>query len=75
VGLLHIHHGEESFYCIEGGMIETPDGKQMSIPAGTAGITRRDAPHGAFKVVGDKTIKFVTVHVVDKGVPLYDKLK
>jgi hypothetical protein len=24
------------------------------------------------KLVGDKTVKLVTVHVVDKGKPLYD---
>jgi hypothetical protein len=32
-------------------------------------------PHGALKVVGDKPFKFVTVHIVDKGAPLYDKPK
>jgi mannose-6-phosphate isomerase-like protein (cupin superfamily) len=74
-GSLHVHHGEEAFYFIEGGMIETPDGKQMPLPTGAAGINRRDMPHGAFKVVGDKPVKFITVHVVDKGAPLYDKPK
>jgi mannose-6-phosphate isomerase-like protein (cupin superfamily) len=72
---LHIHHGEEAFYIIEGATVETPDGKQMSIPTGTAGINRRDVPHGALKVVGDKPLKFITVHIVDKGAPLYDKPK
>jgi mannose-6-phosphate isomerase-like protein (cupin superfamily) len=75
VGVLHIHHGEEAFYVIEGATVETPDGKQMEIPTGTAGINRRDVPHGALKVVGDKPFKFVTVHIVDKGAPLYDKPK
>jgi mannose-6-phosphate isomerase-like protein (cupin superfamily) len=74
-GFLHIHHGEETFYFIEGGMVETPDGKKMEIPSGTAGINGRDVPHGAIKVVGDKPLKFVTVHIVDKGAPLYDKPK
>ena len=32
----------------------------------------RDAPHAGWKVVGDRSIKIVTVHVVDKGKPLYD---
>ena len=35
----------------------------------------RDAPHAGWKVVGDKSIKIVTVHVVDKGKPLYDWVK
>ena len=75
VGSLHVHHGEEAFYVIEGGMVETSDGKQVSFPTGATGINRRDVPHGAFKVVGDNSIKFITVHIVDKGAPLYDKPK
>jgi quercetin dioxygenase-like cupin family protein len=75
VSVLHIHHGEEAFYVIEGATVETPDGKQIEIPTGTAGLNRRDVPHGALKVVGDKPFKFVTVHIVDKGAPLYDKPK
>jgi len=46
---LHIHHGEEPYYFLEGGTIETPDGKQVTIPSGATGITARDVPHGAFK--------------------------
>ena len=72
---LHIHHGEESFYVMEGGTIELPDGKQVLFPTGTTGINRRDAPHGAFKVVGDKAIKYLSVHIVDKDKPLYDTPK
>src|SRR3954463_6897617 len=45
---LHIHHGEESFYVVEGGMVELPDGKQVPFPAGTTATNRRDVPHGAF---------------------------
>ena len=70
---LHIHHGEESFYILEGGAIELPDGKQVPFPTGVAAVNVRDVPHGAFKVVGDKTVKLLTVHIVDKGKPLYDK--
>jgi mannose-6-phosphate isomerase-like protein (cupin superfamily) len=70
---LHIHHGEESYYFLEGGTIETPDGTQVPVPTGATGINVRDIPHGAFKVVGDKPIKYLSVHIVDKGKPLYDK--
>jgi uncharacterized cupin superfamily protein len=69
---LHIHHGDESYYLLEGGTIELPDGKQVPLPTGTVGLNVRDVPHGAYKVVGDKTIKLLTVHIVDKGKPLYD---
>lgn len=72
VSKLHIHHGEESFYVLEGGTIELPDGKQVPFPTGLAAVNIRDVPHGAFKVVGDKSVKLLTVHIVDKGKPLYD---
>jgi quercetin dioxygenase-like cupin family protein len=70
---LHIHHGEEAFYVLEGGTVELPDGKQVPLPTGVAAVNVREVPHGAFKVVGDKSIKLLTVHIVDKGKPLYDK--
>lgn len=70
---LHIHHGEESFYILEGGTIELSDGKQVPFPTGVAGVNVRDVPHGAFKVTGDKSVKLLTVHIVDKGKPLYDR--
>ena len=72
---LHIHHGEESFYVIEGGTIELPDGKQVPFPTGATAINVREVPHGAFKVVGDKPIRYLSVHIVDKGRPLYDRPK
>ena len=68
----HIHHGEEAFYWIVGGTVETPDGKQVQVPDGASGINVRDTPHAGIKVVGDKTMKLLTVHIVDKGKPLYD---
>jgi uncharacterized cupin superfamily protein len=73
--MLHIHHGEEAFYVIDGGTIELPDGKQVPFPTGVTNVNVRDVPHGAFKVVGDKPIKYLTVHIVDKDKPLYDAPK
>lgn len=70
---LHFHHGDESYYFLEGGTIELPDGKQVPIPTGAVGLNVRDVPHGAYKVVGDKTVKLLTVYIVDKGKALYDK--
>jgi quercetin dioxygenase-like cupin family protein len=69
----HIHHGEEALYVLEGATAELPDGKQISLATGAAVINARDVPHAGFKIVGDKTLKLLTVHVVDKGKPLYDK--
>jgi quercetin dioxygenase-like cupin family protein len=71
----HFHNGEEAAYILDDATVETPDGKQIKLVAGTGLINKRDAPHAGFKVVGDKPFKFVTVHVVDKGKPLYEAAK
>jgi quercetin dioxygenase-like cupin family protein len=68
----HIHHGEEAFYVLQGATVETPDGKQINFPTGAAAINHRDVPHGGVRVVGDTALKYLAVHVVDKGAPLYD---
>jgi quercetin dioxygenase-like cupin family protein len=68
----HIHHGEEAFYVLQGATLETPDGKQNKLPAGAAAVNHRDVPHAGLKVVGDTALKYLAVHVVDKGAPLYD---
>jgi quercetin dioxygenase-like cupin family protein len=71
----HIHHGIEAGYVLEGGMIQSPGQAPTALAAGSSIMNLRDIAHGGFKVVGDKTIKLVTVHVVDKGKPLYDWVK
>ena len=72
---LHIHHGEEAFYVLQGATLETSDGKQIKLPVGAALINHRDVPHAGLKVIGDTALKYLAVHVVDKGVPLYDTPK
>jgi quercetin dioxygenase-like cupin family protein len=71
----HIHHGEEAFYVLEGATFETADGKQITLPTGAAAINHRDVPHAGLKLLGDKPFKYLAVHVVDKGAPLYDAPK
>ena len=72
---LHIHHGIETAYVLEGGMVEVPGKPPFAMPAGAPIMALRDVEHGVFTVVGDKTIKLFTVHIVDKGKPLYDWIK
>lgn len=72
---LHFHHGIETSYVIEGGMVQAPGQPAIAVQPGAPGMNLRDVPHGGFTVVGDKTIKFYTVHIVDKGKPLYDMTK
>jgi quercetin dioxygenase-like cupin family protein len=71
----HIHHGEEAFYVLQGATLETLDGKQVKLATGAAAINHRDVPHAGLKVVGDTALKYLAVHVVDKGAPLYDAPK
>jgi quercetin dioxygenase-like cupin family protein len=69
---LHIHHGVEAFHVLQGSMIQPPGQQATMLPTGLTSMNLRDAKHGAFKVVGDVPLKLLTVHIVDKGKPLYD---
>jgi quercetin dioxygenase-like cupin family protein len=66
----HTHPGEEAVYVLEGATLQMPDGKEITRPAGQAGVNVRDVPHAGYKVIGDKTLKLLTVHIVDKGKPM-----
>jgi quercetin dioxygenase-like cupin family protein len=66
----HTHPGEEAVYVLEGATLQMPDGKEIVRPAGQAGVNVRDVPHAGYKVIGDKTLKLLTVHIVDKGKPM-----
>jgi len=69
---LHFHHGIEAAYVIEGGMVQSPGKPAIALQTGAPVMALRDAAHGGFTVVGDQTLKLFTVHIVDKGKPLYD---
>ncbi len=71
----HIHHGIESGYVLQGAMVQAPGKEPMMLPTGAPIMNLRDVPHGGFKVVGEQTLKLYTVHIVDKGKPLYDWVK
>jgi quercetin dioxygenase-like cupin family protein len=66
----HTHPGEEAVYVLEGAKLQMPDGKEIDRPAGQAGVNVRDVPHAGYKVIGDKVLKLLTVHIVDKGKPM-----
>ena len=68
----HFHHGVEAGYVLEGGMVEAPGQPAFALVTGSPIMNLRDVLHAGYKVVGDQTIKLLTVHVVDKGKPLYD---
>ena len=72
---LHLHHGVEAFHVLHGSSIQAPGKEPVMLPSGLTSLNLRDVPHGAFKVVGDTPLKLLTVHIVDKGKPLYDYVK
>jgi quercetin dioxygenase-like cupin family protein len=71
----HVHHGVESGYVLQGAIIQAPGKEPSTLKTGTPILNLRDVPHGGFKVIGDKSLKLFTVHVVDKDKPLYDYVK
>lgn len=68
----HFHHGVESGYFVQGGMIEPLGKDPIKIPSGAPVMNERGVPHAGFKVVGESPIRIYTVHIVDKGKPLYE---
>ena len=70
---LHFHHGVEAGYVVEGGRIQVPGRDATELVTGNPIMNLREVPHAGWKNVGTTTIKLVTVHVVDKGKPLYDE--
>lgn len=70
---VHFHHGLEVAYVIDGATVQPPGRPAMELKAGASVMALRDDPHGGFTVVGDRTLRLFTVHVVDKGKPLYDE--
>jgi quercetin dioxygenase-like cupin family protein len=69
---LHLHHGIEAAYVLQGATVQSPGKDPVTIATGTTILNPRDFKHGGFKVVGDTSFKVFTVHIVDKGKPLYD---
>jgi len=72
---LHFHHGVEAAYVVQGASVQAPGKDPMTLPTGATLVNLRDVKHGGFKIVGATSLKLFTVHVVDKGKPLYDYSK
>lgn len=75
VSQLHSHHGIEAAYIIQGAMVQAPGQNPVMLASGTTLFNLRDVNHGALKIVGDTSLKYFAVHVVDKGKPLYEFVK
>jgi quercetin dioxygenase-like cupin family protein len=68
----HSHHGVEVAYVVQGAAIQVPDKPGGTLATGTTLLNLRDIDHAGFTVVGDTSLKLFTVHIVDKGKPLYE---
>lgn len=68
----HLHHGIEAAYVIQGTTVQFPGKAPVLLATGSSMLNLRDIRHGGFKVVGETSLKLFTVHVTDKGRPLYD---
>jgi quercetin dioxygenase-like cupin family protein len=71
----HMHHGVEVAYVLQGASVQAPGKDPAALPTGATLLNLRDIKHAGFKVVGETPLKLFTVHVVDKGQPLYDYSK
>jgi len=71
----HFHYGEEVAYVLDGTMIQLPDKEPQLLATGTSVHNAREVVHGGQKVVGDKPLKILTTHIVEKGKPLYAEPK
>jgi quercetin dioxygenase-like cupin family protein len=68
----HSHHGVEVAYIVQGASVQLPGKDPMALPTGATLLNLRDVKHAGIKVVGDSSLKLFTVHIVDRGKPLYD---
>jgi len=68
----HSHHGVESAYVLQGSVIQVPGKAPVAMETGASVVNLRDVPHAGFTVVGNTPLRLLTVHVVDKGKPLYE---
>ncbi|MCJ2087791.1 cupin domain-containing protein [Methylobacterium sp. E-005] len=68
--LRHFHNGEETFYVLEGGFVQEIGRPPRERIPGEHGIIRRGTHHSGYTVVGDRTIKVLSVYVADKDKPL-----
>ncbi|HYA66788.1 MAG TPA: cupin domain-containing protein [Burkholderiaceae bacterium] len=69
---LHSHHGVEMVYVMQGAKVQPPGKEPSLLPTGATLMNLRDVKHAGWTVVGDSSLKLFTVHVVDKGKPLYE---
>ena len=56
-------------------MVQLPGKDPTRIETGSVILNPRDFVHGGSTIVGDTPLRLFTVHIVDKGKPLYGEPK
>ena len=69
---LHTHPGDEHVYVVKGGPMTTRDGRTIAFEPGGYLFFPRGQLHGGLTAAGEGEVVVMTVHVVDKGQPVYD---
>ncbi|MGR3803436.1 cupin domain-containing protein [Marinibacterium profundimaris] len=69
---LHTHPGDEHIFVVKGGPLTNKDGKTITFEDGGYLMFPRGQVHGGLTASGADEIVLITVHVVDKGKPVYD---
>lgn len=68
----HVHHGEETFFVLEGGTVQEAGRPPRERVSGDHGVIPRGVHHSGYTVIGHRTIKVLSVYVVDRGKPLQE---
>ena len=68
---MHTHPGDEHVYIVKGGPMTTKDGRTVAFEDGGYLYFPRGQVHGGLTAAGDGEVVILTVHVVDKGKPVY----
>lgn len=72
---LHAHPGDEHLVVIQGSTLTTPDGKKIEFKDGMATSFSRGTVHGGVTNSGDKDLILTTIHIVDKGKPMFEMVE
>ena len=68
---LHTHFGDEHLVVVQGTKLTTHDGKMIEFKNGMATSFPRDMVHGGVTNSGDRDLILTTIHIVDKGKPMF----
>ncbi len=69
---LHTHHGVEAAYVLQGAKVQYAGKDPVTLSTGATVLNLRDVQHAGFTVIGDTPLKLFSVHIVDRGKPLYE---